>query len=126
MYIAIRTDKENAEIHILNDGVVADRKIWPAGRLLARDLPGVIDEMLNNDYSTVRGVIVFAGPGSFTGLRIGITVANTLADSLGVPIVGVNSDDWLTDGAGRLNSGENDQLVTPLYDSAPKITAPRK
>lgn len=126
MYIAIRTDKENAEVHLLDNNTVVDRKVWEAGRTLARDLPGVIDEMLNNDYRAVRGVVVFAGPGSFTGLRIGITVANTLSYSLEVPIVGASGDDWLLSGAERLEGGGNDQLVTPIYNSAPKITPPKK
>lgn len=126
MYIAIRTDKENAEVHLLDNNTVVDRKVWEAGRTLARDLPGVIDEMLNNDYRAVRGVVVFAGPGSFTGLRIGITVANTLSYSLEVPIVGASGDDWLLSGAERLEGGENDQLVTPIYNFAPKITPPKK
>jgi tRNA threonylcarbamoyl adenosine modification protein YeaZ len=36
-------------------------------------------------------VAVDIGPGSFTGVRVGLTVARTLGQGLGIPIVGINS-----------------------------------
>lgn len=42
--------------------------------------------------SNLKGVVVVKGPGSFTGLRVGISVANTFAHQLNIPIVGVTTD----------------------------------
>lgn len=39
----------------------------------------------------IESIIVHTGPGSFTGLRIGITTANSLAYALSVPVVGVHA-----------------------------------
>lgn len=46
--------------------------------------------------SDIDGIIISLGPGSFTGLRIGVTSAKTLAWTLGVPIVGISTLEALT------------------------------
>ena len=45
--------------------------------------------------SDITGIVVGIGPGSFTGLRIGIATAKGIAHGLGVPIVGVSTADVL-------------------------------
>lgn len=127
MYLAIRSDKPEAELYVLNgDGNILKQKAWDAGRTLARDLPGEIDELVGNDYDQLKGVMAYKGPGSFTGLRIGITVANAMAYGKSVPIVGVAGDNWLTSGVTKLSEGVDNKIVLPEYGAAPHITPPRK
>lgn len=102
---------------------------WQADRTLAKGLLGYFQTKLHEHGKTwtdVTAIGAFAGPGSFTGLRIGLTVLNTLADSEQLPIVGSTADDWQTDVLARLAAGENDQLVMPFYGSDAHITKPRK
>ena len=61
--------------------------IWEAGRGLARGLLRFLDEQTGGIHH-ISGIGIMRGPGSFTGLRIGCAVANTLAGELGIPIVG--------------------------------------
>lgn len=127
MYLAIRSDKPEAELYVLSsDGHILRQKIWDAGRTLARDLPGEIDELMNNNYDQLKGVMAYKGPGSFTGLRIGITVANAIAYSKSVAAVGVAGDDWLVRGVAKLNEGVDDKIILPEYGAVPHITPPRK
>jgi len=63
----------------------------------------------------LAGVIVGTGPGAFTGLRVGIATAKTLAHELRVPVVGIATSEALlaaADGAARLwlPSGPRDRL----------------
>lgn len=58
-------------------------------------------------------IVVAKGPGSYTGVRIGVTIAKTLAWSLNIPIVGVSSLEVLAAHTGRYFKG----LVAPLFDA---------
>lgn len=60
-------------------------------------------------------IVVAEGPGSYTGLRIGATVAKTLAKSLGIPLVGVSSlDVFLPDLTSKVKVGE---IIVPFFDA---------
>lgn len=127
--LSFRTDNPEAEIGIFKAGNKVDYEIWSAHRQLAETIHIKIKSLLksnNVQLSDIEGVLVFQGPGSFTGLRIGITVANALADSLGCPIIGATGEAWLTAGNTKLLAGGNDKLVIPEYGALPNITAPRK
>jgi tRNA threonylcarbamoyladenosine biosynthesis protein TsaB len=127
MVLAIKTAGEVSEIYLLADAAKpVKRKTWSAGRNLAHDLPSELEQLVGGDWSQLSGLVVYSGPGSFTGLRIGITVMNTLGYSLNVPIVGTSGDDWLEAGWQRLSRGQNDHLVTPNYGGEPQITQPKK
>ena len=97
MILAVRSDKLEAEIYLLNDdGTLLRQKIWDAGRTLAKNLLGELDELVNGDFDQLTGLIAYKGPGSFTGLRIGITTQNAIAYGKELPIVGTAGDNWLS------------------------------
>lgn len=50
---------------------------------------------LNCNLSTLQGIEVETGPGSFTGIRVGVSVANALGYSLGIPVNGKKIEDKL-------------------------------
>lgn len=129
MILSLRTDNPDAEVGLHNMSGKVSYHVWHANRQLAKDILKVIHEQLlaqKADWGDVSGIIVFEGPGSFTGLRIGITVANALAYGQSVPIVASQGDDWLEKGLTKLRSGHNDQLVLPHYGSEAHITLPKK
>lgn len=117
-----------ARYAIVRDGQSAEFS-WEANRTLARDMLAHLRDRLaatGDDLHSLAGIGVFRGPGSFTGLRIGLTVLNTLAEARDIPIVGAEGDSWQADALRRLEAGENDRIVLPFYGADAHITHPRK
>lgn len=65
-------------------------------------------EKENFKQADITEVEVNPGPGSFTGTRIGVTIANALGFALGIPVNGQKKP------------------VEPVYSSSPSITFPKK
>lgn len=130
MILAIRTDKPVAELALLDEaGNTQANYSWEAHRALATTLVGKIDGFLADnsvDTQALTGIIVFSGSGSFTGLRIGATVANALAYSYGISVVAGEGENWFTGGVMKLKSAKPGNYVAPTYDREPNITKPKQ
>lgn len=128
LILTIRTDKPEAEIGLFEDDKKLAYEAWAAHRQLAETIHRKIKELLDSQkhaLSDLEGIIVFKGPGSFTGLRIGISVANTLADGLQIPLVGDRGENWAELGIGRLKKDGNDKVVLPEYGTPVRTTKPK-
>ena len=126
--LTLKTDKPEAEVGLYNDQKQLAYETWQAHRELAETIHHKIKELLdsqNRSWLDIRGIVVFKGPGSFTGLRIGLSVANVLAYGMSIPIVAVEQA-WIKQGIDRLLGGENDQVALPEYGAPVHITTQKK
>lgn len=127
--LTIRTEKPAAEIGLYDDERQLAYETWQAHRALAETLHQKIEGLLTGQgkaWTDLGGIVCFQGPGSFTGLRIGLTVGNALSYSYRLPVVATQDPQWLETGIRRLLAGESDNLALPFYGADAHITPPKK
>lgn len=127
--LLIKTDQPEAEIILYDDNTKLAKIKWLAHRQLAETIHLQIKKILTDKdlvLADITGIGTFQGPGSFTGLRIGISVANALAQSLDVPIAASTGDDWDQKVIQGLLNGENMKLISPDYGAEPHTTKQKR
>ncbi|HSX17397.1 MAG TPA: tRNA (adenosine(37)-N6)-threonylcarbamoyltransferase complex dimerization subunit type 1 TsaB [Patescibacteria group bacterium] len=129
LILTIRSERPEAEIGLFDGHTQLAYETWQANRELAATIHQKIRDILQSQgkqLQDVQGIVCFAGPGSFTGLRIGITVGNVLAYGLGVPVLATTDPDWLHQGVERLEKGDSDKIALPHYGAPVHITTQKK
>ena len=95
--LAFDTATDVATVALVRDGEVLGERASRAVRVL-QDVEELLAEA-GLESGDVDRIAVGTGPGSYTGLRMGLVTARTLAISLGVPVAGVSTLDALAAGA---------------------------
>src|SRR5581483_7853625 len=92
--VGVDTSGDRVGVGVIADGIPIAETLIPAeNRSLPRILPA-IDRVLVDASRSIRDVDLFSvvvGPGSWTGLRLGVTTVKTLAYALGAPAVGTDT-----------------------------------
>ena len=94
MQLAIDTSTDTASVAIVQDSEVLAELTWRSGQNHSVELLPHLSNLLNQvglALQSASGIIVAKGPGSFNGLRVGVSTAKGLAFSLGIPIVGIST-----------------------------------
>jgi tRNA threonylcarbamoyladenosine biosynthesis protein TsaB len=93
--VAIESASTDVSIALADpDGTLRRVDGWSAGQRQSHELLPRITDLLRadgTDFSAITALAVGTGPGSFTGLRVGMSVAKGLAVALDRPIVGIAS-----------------------------------
>jgi len=86
----------------------------------------------NKKASDLRGIVVVNGPGSFVGIRIALSVANTLGWALSIPVCGVSffpgqsNESLIKKGWPQIVRRKKFKMVFPFYGQGPNITIVKK
>jgi len=92
--LSIDTSTSHASIALSDEGSMIDELAWHTAQNHTIELVPNIRHLLERQKTNIREVkalTVAVGPGSFNGLRVGITTAKGLAYVMGVPLVGIGT-----------------------------------
>ncbi|MBQ5701508.1 MAG: tRNA (adenosine(37)-N6)-threonylcarbamoyltransferase complex dimerization subunit type 1 TsaB [Alistipes sp.] len=129
LILCIETGTDICSVGIVNNGELISLRESDSGRDHAKKVAVFVDELLsenNIDPEQIDAVAVGEGPGSYTGLRIGVSFAKGLCYGLGKPLIAVSSLAALT--AVAIEDYKAGILDTDNWDSAllcPMIDARR-
>lgn len=116
MILNIETATRNCSVALAQEGVpISVRELATQGYSHAEKLHVFIDEVIREagiNYTDLQAVAVGKGPGSYTGLRIGVSAAKGLCYALGIPLIAVDSLEIL---ARQVNAPSG--TVIPLIDA---------
>ncbi len=94
MQLAIDTSTDTASLALVQDSEVLAELTWRCGQNHSTQLLPNLSHLLNQTELSLQSascIIVAKGPGSYNGLRVGISTAKGLAFSLGIPIIGIST-----------------------------------
>ncbi len=118
--VSLFEDSEIANIELKYD-VTHSQNIVSTVEFLLRSI--------NKSINDVDEIYTGCGPGSFTGIRIGLSFANTVYQSTGIPVLGIPSLDLLAFEGGKWYNpavsfikSRRDEVYAAFYNSGKRIT----
>lgn len=112
----IETATKNCSVALAKDGnLILCRQIAEQGYSHAEKLHVFIEEILkesNVTFPQLQAIAVSQGPGSYTGLRIGVSAAKGLCYALGIPLIAIDTLQVLARQA-KITSG----IIVPMIDA---------
>ena len=118
LILSLETSTPVCSIALHRQGVLLGSQSYHLDKSHSSLLPGILGELVGNCGVQLRDLSAFAvsaGPGSYTGLRIGLSTAKGVCYAMGIPLLSVGTldtlvqqaIDWLPEGA----------LIAPMLDA---------
>lgn len=119
--LSIETATPNCSVSLSHNGKPIAMKSAESPNLHAAKLTCFVDDLLNDQEISMRqvsAVAVSKGPGSYTGLRIGVSTAKGLCYALDIPMIGIETLEALVTGFRAFHSEITPQtLLCPMIDA---------
>jgi tRNA threonylcarbamoyl adenosine modification protein YeaZ len=115
MIVAIDSSTDTASLALAKEGKVLAEASWRCGQNHSVELLPRLIRLLDEAKVSLKDascIIVAKGPGSFNGLRVGLSTAKGLSFSLGVPIIGISSLEMEAYG-----HAENGLPICPIFNA---------
>ncbi len=126
LLLSLETSSQACSVALHNNGLLLASREIETPRSAASQLAVMIRDVINeveHKPTDLQGVVVASGPGSYTGLRIGVATAKGLCYALNIPLIAINTlqllayqgKNWLKNLEGKEQSDE--MLFCPMLDA---------
>jgi tRNA threonylcarbamoyladenosine biosynthesis protein TsaB len=120
LILSLETSAVNCSASLSQNGNILYSEVDTAGSSHSVKLGIYVDKALKTVEDrglTLDAVAVSSGPGSYTGLRIGISMAKGISYALQIPLLSIPTLDLLADEVSRLPELPADALIRPMVDA---------
>jgi tRNA threonylcarbamoyladenosine biosynthesis protein TsaB len=117
--LLLETSGKNCSAAIACDGTILSQRLANAEHFIhAEQLHQMLSELISEselNWRQISGICVSKGPGSYTGLRIGISAAKGLCFALGIPLMAIDTTHLLATHAANIY--RDAQVILPMIDA---------
>ena len=118
--LSIETSTSISSVALHRDGVLISEERNPVPQSTASQLAVMIQRLLKQAHiqpKELNAIVVTSGPGSYTGLRIGVATAKGLCYALTIPLIAINSLELMTHKAIVSNPDHVADWFCPMLDA---------
>lgn len=120
LMLLLETATSNCSVALTENGKIIGFKEVNERNIHASHITLFIEELMINagkNYSDLDAIAVSKGPGSYTGLRIGVSTAKGLCYALDIPLIGIDTLEAMASGLqSRIDIADSDLLI-PMIDA---------
>jgi len=120
LILLLETATSRCSVALSENGIIIAHKEASERNIHASHITLFIEELMINsgkNYSDLNAVAVSKGPGSYTGLRIGVSTAKGLCYALDIPLLGIETLEAMSAGLLAQNDLQDSDLLVPMIDA---------
>lgn len=119
-FLLIETATDTCSVALSEDGSILSSKVLEEPKSQASKLAPMISECLQDAGTILKecsAVAVSKGPGSYTGLRVGVSTAKGLCFGSGIPLIGIDTLEIIAREAASRIEVPKGALIVPMIDA---------
>lgn len=120
LILLLETATSTCSVALAENGIIIAVKEVNERNIHASHITLFIDEVMlkaEKEYSDLRAIAISKGPGSYTGLRIGVSTAKGLCYALDIPLLGINTIEAMAIGLMESFDIPDSGLLIPMVDA---------
>ena len=120
LILLLETATTTCSVALAQNGSIIALKEVNERNIHASHITLFIEEVMfaaNKKYSNLHAIAISKGPGSYTGLRIGVSTAKGLCYALDIPLIGIDTIEAMASGFTESVNIPNSSLLIPMLDA---------